>query len=58
MFINTYIWEKLLIVRLFWASSGLGLASGLQRRVAGAGDRTGAGAGASHMGATQNHRAD
>ena len=34
MFINTYIWKKLLTVRLFWA--GPGLASGLQRRVAGA----------------------
>ena len=30
VFINTYIWEKLLTVRLLWAG-----ASGLQRRVAG-----------------------
>ena len=39
MFINTYIWEKLLTVRLFWAGAGQQVAA----QGGWSGDRTGAG---------------
>ena len=54
MFINTYIWEKLLTVRLFWAGAGQRVAAQAE-----AGDKIGASAGACvvHVDATQDHRA-
>ena len=54
VFINTYIWEKLLTVRLFWAGAGQRVAA----QGGWSGDRTGAGACVVHVGATQDHRAD
>ena len=47
MFINTYIWEKLLTVRLFWAGAGQRVAA----QGGWSGDRTGAGACVVHVGA-------